>query len=200
MRKFKSVSNELKKNESPTMLPLRGTKTSAGYDFYTPINLCIRPQEKVFFWTDVCIEMEEDEVLILDVRSSVGTKKDLMLANTIPVIDSDYVNAENGGNIGIMLRNLKPSIKLAGYVYANIPLCLLDTEDGDSFFLTDSQDKKMTQVEIVPIPQIEDLTSMNTVFIPKGERVAQGIILKYREATNCNTEEQRLGGFGSTND
>lgn len=34
--------------------------------------------------------------------------------------------------------------------------------------------------------------------IKKGERIAQGIFMKFMEADNCNSESQRKGGFGST--
>lgn len=202
MRKFESVSKELKKNEEVTMLPLRGTKTSAGYDFYAPVDLYIKPQEKVFFWTDVVAHMNEDEVLLLDVRSSIGTKRDLMLANTVPVIDSDYDQAENGGNIGIMLRNLKPSMKLDGYTHIVTPTCLVEVDGlGNETLAEDEQGNlKMSHHTLVPIPHIVDLREENTVFIPKGERVAQGIFLKYLESENCNSEEDRKGGFGSTNE
>lgn len=208
MRQFKEVNEELIKNEcykgeekEPVMLPLRGTKTSAGYDFFTPVELVIKPQDKVFFWTDVCAEMEEDEVLLLDVRSSIGTKRDLMLANTIPVIDSDYIQADNGGNIGIMLRNLKPSMKLEGYIHILAPTCVIGVDGvGHEELLEDENGELvMSDSVVVPIPNIVDLTAENTVVIPKGERVAQGIIVNFKESVNCNSEEQRTGGFGSTN-
>jgi len=51
--------------------------------------------------------MQEGEVLILDVRSSIGIKKGLMLANTIGIVDQDYFsNKDNDGNIGICLYNM----------------------------------------------------------------------------------------------
>ena len=49
--------------------------------------------------------MGDNEVLLLDVRSSMGGK--FMLANTIGVIDADYYsNDGNDGNIGIFLKNI----------------------------------------------------------------------------------------------
>ena len=49
--------------------------------------------------------MENDEFLMIDVRSSMGGK--FMLANTIGIIDSDYYsNPDNDGNIGIFLKNI----------------------------------------------------------------------------------------------
>lgn len=172
-RGFEKVNS--KQNEISTILPLRGTKTSAGYDFYTPVDLEIKPQQKVFFWTDVKAYMNDGEVLLLDVRSSAGIKLDLMLANTIPVIDSDYHNnPDNEGNIGICLRNLKPEMKFRGYQHIQI--------DEMEF----------------SIPVIADLTEENTVTIKAGERVAQGIFLNYLPSDNCNSDVERGGGIGST--
>ena len=49
--------------------------------------------------------MGDDEVLLLDVRSSMGGK--FMLANTLGVIDADYYsNEKNDGNIGVFLLNI----------------------------------------------------------------------------------------------
>lgn len=175
-RKFELVSQENRKAQSGK-LPLRGTKTSAGYDFYATEDLVIKPQDKAFFWTDVKAKMEEGEVLLGFIRSSMGIKKDLMLSNTVAVIDSDYYNNENNeGNIGISIRNLKPAIAVSGQ-YLNV-----ETASG----------------EVRMIPEVIDLTEENTVVIKAGERVAQFIFAKFLESENCNSNEERTGGIGST--
>ena len=179
-RRFEEVNN--KKNKEETLLPLRGTKTSAGYDFHTPVDLEIKPGEKVMFFTDVKAKMNKNEVLLLDIRSSMGIKRDLMIGNTIGVIDSDYYgNPDNDGNIGICLRNLKPEMKFDGYTTLQSP------KNGSSIVKTQNQ-----------IPKIIDLREENTVFIKAGERVAQGIFVKYLSSENCNSEEERSSGIGST--
>lgn len=150
-------------------LPVRGTKTSAGYDFFATEDLVIAPQQSVKFKTDVKAYMGADEVLLIDVRSSIGSKKDLMITNTLGVIDSDYYeNVDNDGNMMIGLRNLKPQMKLMGFT------------------------------KILHVPKIVDLTEENTVVIKKGERVAQGIFVKFLESDNCNTDKERTSGTGST--
>ena len=54
--------------------------------------------------------MQDDEFLMLDVRSSMGGK--FMLANTIGIIDSDYYSNENNdGNIGIFLKNISNEVQ-----------------------------------------------------------------------------------------
>lgn len=42
-------------------------------------------------------------------------------------------------------------------------------------------------------------TSDNVVYITKGSRIAQGIFMKYLVADNCNSDDVRKGGIGSTN-
>jgi dUTP pyrophosphatase len=107
-RGFEVVRDEARKHgELDIQLPVRGSQFSAGYDFFTPTDVTIKAGSKELVWTDVKAYMLTGEVLLLDVRSSIGIKKGLTLANTIGVIDTDYYgNGSNDGNIGICLRNL----------------------------------------------------------------------------------------------
>lgn len=108
VRGFEEVDKQhLKQPNVTTILPVRGDKGSAGYDFYSKDEtVVIQPDESHLFWTDVCAYMQEDEVLVVHVRSSIGIKKGLMLKNTTGIIDSSYyANPSNGGNIGICLYN-----------------------------------------------------------------------------------------------
>lgn len=90
----------------PTFLPVRATERSAGYDFYLKDDVTIKPGKAVFQYTDVKCRLNRDEVLLLFIRSSIGIKKHLMLANGTGVIDADYYgNADNDGNIGLTLYN-----------------------------------------------------------------------------------------------
>lgn len=201
MRKFEPVKEELRKVKykegEKVLLPLRSTKTSAGYDFYATQDVTIRPQEKVFFSTDVKAMMGEDEWLLLVVRSSKGIKDDLMLANTIGVIDSDYYsNPENDGNIGICLRNLRPSMKLSGATTLNLSFSGQVISVRNNGY-TDDLDTSSNLGNIV-IPIIKDLSQENSVHIAKGERIMQGIFVKYSKAENCNSDSERTGGTGST--
>ena len=97
----------LRHPEFETQEPIRADKGSAGYDFFSKETTVIHPGQKHLFWTDVKSYMKKNEVLELHIRSSLGIKEDLMLANTTGIIDSSYFeNTKNGGNIGICLRNL----------------------------------------------------------------------------------------------
>ena len=107
IRGFQIVNNEFRKYpEVEIQLPKRGDSRSAGYDFYAPCDIKIKPGEKVLVFSDVKAYMQEDEVLLLYVRSSLGIKHGIVLSNGTGVIDSSYYNnPSNDGNIGIALHN-----------------------------------------------------------------------------------------------
>ena len=146
MRGFEIVKEEMRKTKGEITLPTRGSKVSAGYDFYSNVDITIEPNKIGKIWTDVKSYMGNTECLILNVRSSMGGK--FMLANTQGWIDADYYsNPNNDGNIGIFLKNI----------------------------------------------------SDESITIKKGERVAQGAFFNFLVADNGNTDNERIGGFGSTN-
>lgn len=106
VRGFKEVHKDHKKKDYPTILPVRGDAGSAGYDFYSKETVTIDPGKQHLFWTDVKSYMQEDEFLSIHVRSSIGVKKGLVLANTTGIADSSYYsNPSNDGNLGICLKN-----------------------------------------------------------------------------------------------
>lgn len=87
-------------------LPKRSTIGSAGYDFVSPETFTLQPGEKHMVWTGVKAYMLENFVLLAFIRSSMGVKRSLALANGTMVIDRDYAdNPDNDGNIGICLYN-----------------------------------------------------------------------------------------------
>lgn len=97
--------------------------------------------------TGYAIELEEDEVFDISIRSSVPLSSYLTLANGIGVIDSDYYgNPDNGGHIYLQLLNFSPF----------------------------------------------------NINLKKGDRIAQGQVLKYVKP-NDNVTMERIGGHGSTN-
>ena len=86
-------------------LPQRATKLSAGYDCYAPITFELKPQEEIKIPTGIKAYMQPGEVLFAFPRSGLGFKYYCRFANTIPVIDGDYIESDNEGHIFIKLRN-----------------------------------------------------------------------------------------------
>lgn len=86
-------------------LPKRATKGSAGYDFYTPINITLIPNETIKIPTGIRCFIDEDWVLKLYPRSGLGFKCRLQLNNTVGIIDSDYFYSDNEGHIMAKITN-----------------------------------------------------------------------------------------------
>lgn len=143
-RKFYPVKNA----PADTVLPKRKTAKSAGYDFVLPCDVRLNPHSiSAIIPTNVKAFMPDDEVLMLYIRSSIGIKHHVTLANGTGIIDADYFsNPDNDGNIGICLQN----------------------------------------------------NSNEIVSFKKGERIMQGIFVKYAVCDSDDTNEVRKGGFGST--
>ena len=86
-------------------LPKRATKGSAGYDFFTPVAIELKPGQTIKIPTGIRVEMEENWVLKLYPRSGLGFKYRLQLNNTVGIIDSDYFYSDNEGHIFAKITN-----------------------------------------------------------------------------------------------
>lgn len=105
MNEFLCDEQEAKRIYDQIQLPLRATKGSAGYDFYSPISFSLKPLEEIKIPTGIKAKMENGWVLQCFPRSSLGFKFSLKLNNTVGIIDSDYFYSENEGHIFIKLTN-----------------------------------------------------------------------------------------------
>ena len=136
MRKFRRLNQCIE-----TELPRRATKYSAGYDFYAAVSVEIKPGEKRVIPTNIAVEMDEDDVLLIFPRSSYSIKFGLELVNSVGVIDADYKD--------------------------QIFICYRNT--GDEPF-----------------------------FIKRGDRIAQGVFVKFLKTDDDKADGERHGGVGST--
>lgn len=131
-------------------LPERSTLNSAGYDFFAIEDVTLPAKKLTRVMTGVKCELMPNQVLILANRSSNPSKKGLILANGVGVIDADYYgNPDNDGEMGFEFYNI------------------LDED----------------------------------VVIKKGEKLGQGIIMKFDKTEDdyiSNPYKTRVGGFGST--
>lgn len=86
-------------------LPKRATSGSAGYDFFTPLTLNMKPGETVKIPTGIRCKIDEGWVLKCYPRSSLGFKYRCQLDNSVAIIDSDYFYSDNEGHIFIKITN-----------------------------------------------------------------------------------------------
>ena len=103
MRKFEVAKGF---EDRGVVLPQRKTAKSAGYDIIalTDEDVFVYPGMSVNLETGVKACMEDDEVMLLFIRSSLGIKKGITLSNSCAVIDADYYN--NPDNDGHFILNV----------------------------------------------------------------------------------------------
>ena len=102
---FPLDDERIKKIYDEIKLPKRATSLSAGYDFYLPLGITLEPKQTIKIPTGIRCYMEDDVVLSLYPRSSLGFKFKMQLNNTVGIIDADYYNAMNEGHIQIKITN-----------------------------------------------------------------------------------------------
>ena len=76
-----------------------------GHDISIPYEITLSSNDKMLIPTGIRCKMDENYVMFIVPRSSMGIKHGLRLSNTIAVIDADYYNAENEGHIMISVVN-----------------------------------------------------------------------------------------------
>ena len=86
-------------------LPKRATAGSAGYDFFAPFDIELKPGETAKIPTGIRVLIEDGWVLKIYPRSGLGFKYRLQLNNTVGIIDSDYSSSDNEGHIFIKVTN-----------------------------------------------------------------------------------------------
>ena len=86
-------------------LPKRATAGSAGYDFFAPIDITLKPNETIKIPTGIRVKIEDGWVLKCYPRSGLGFKYRMQLNNTVGIIDADYYNSSNEGHIFTKITN-----------------------------------------------------------------------------------------------
>ena len=92
--------------EKNIRLPRRKTARSAGYDIEAAADCELLPHRVTLVPTGIKAYMQPDEVLTIHIRSSMAVKHQLVLVNSVGIIDADYYdNPDNEGHIYIALWN-----------------------------------------------------------------------------------------------
>ena len=111
MRKFEIAKGFKDKG---VIIPQRKTAKSAGYDIValTDEDVCLLPGQSVNLATGLKACMEDDEVMLLFIRSSLGIKKGITLSNSCAVIDADYYgNPDNDGHFILNVINTSNEVQ-----------------------------------------------------------------------------------------
>ncbi len=96
---------EIKSLYENIKLPARATSGSAGYDFFTPVDIYLRPGETFLLPTGIRVKIDEGWFLGIMPKSGLGFKYRLQMDNTVGIIDSDYYYSDNEGHIFVKMTN-----------------------------------------------------------------------------------------------
>lgn len=131
-------------------LPKRATKGSAGYDFFSPFTFKMYARDGLAYAMSPLINKDiylvtiptgirwicdENLVLMLHPRSSLGFKYGIHLRNTTGVIDKDYSHSDNEGHIMAKLTTEDMVEVEAGKAFMQgiiMPYYTTDDDDTDS--------------------------------------------------------------------
>ena len=116
MNKFEKVSFDqyvnsiggdvdLRTEYNDIKLPKRATTGSAGYDFFSPFDFELAPNETIKIPTGIRVLLDKDKFLAIYPRSGLGFKHRMQLDNTVGIVDSDYFGSDNEGHIFIKITN-----------------------------------------------------------------------------------------------
>ncbi|MBR2273372.1 MAG: deoxyuridine 5'-triphosphate nucleotidohydrolase [Alphaproteobacteria bacterium] len=119
---FVDTTAEIQELYQQIKLPCRATNGSAGYDFFTPIAITLKPQENILLPTGVRVKIEQGWFLGIVPKSGLGFKYRLQMDNTMGIIDSDYYYSDNEGHIFVKMTNDNRNEKVLE-IKAGDPIC-----------------------------------------------------------------------------
>lgn len=191
-------------------IPVYGSENSAGCDLFATEDMVIKPGETKIMPLDFIIAVEADIEVQIRPRSGLSLKTDLRIANTPGTVDSDFrdpvglILQNNYSNSDLVSRIIKDP-KILEYLkdnYTAITLSEYLYKLGIS--LSDEIKTANTNIlsEVIYIDKNEN--PYGTIYIKKGDRVAQMVCSKFKKAVfipHDNPEvigNNRGGGFGHT--
>lgn len=161
-------------------LPKRSTDGSAGYDFFTPFGFDMHVGDTILIPSGIRCEFDVNYGLFLLPRSGLGTKHRLMIANTVPLIDSDYSFADNTGHI--MIKLCYDGIQK----YNRLRTDFTNTPAGRSGICLTRDENHVYTTERKPL-------SFN-----QNDRILQGVFVRIGFADEEEVTGKRTDGLGST--
>ena len=177
------INIPFKKFNEDAVIPTKAHKPDAGFDLTCT---SIKDTDKyVQYGTGIGMHIPLGYVGLIFPRSSV-TKKDLMLKNSIGVIDSGYL-----GEISFRFWKLKHNSQIHRIDINSLP----DNSSIDDYI------EKYTKMGV----QIKDMPKMNRVFeqYEVGDRIGQIIFFElpqvtFEEVDDLEDSDRGTGGYGSS--
>ena len=158
-------------------LPKRSSQCSAGYDFYNTI--------------DLEFEIPDDDYIV-QTRGIAMIPTFVKCKMPYDMYLSIYPRSGLGSKYGIRLRN---TVGIVDSDYYGISNVLISNEGHIILYLDFHMFKYHNTIAING-----DLIPLNKIKIGIGEKIVQGIFNRYYVTEDDNISNDRIGGFGSSDD
>lgn len=179
---------------------------AAGCDVYAANDEVLLPGQTKVIPLDFIIAMDEDVEAQVRPRSGLSLKTDLRLANCVGTVDSDYRDI-----VGVILQNTYNPAVLAYRVIGDERVLVDLRENYTRITLGEYMRENGVVISENELPNLNDPCYVDgkgnpygTVYIKKGERIAQIIFSKIERAQfvvhkdPIKVGHNRGGGFGHT--
>lgn len=189
-------------------IPSYGSLNAAGCDLYATEDMDIKPGETKVMSLNFVMAMDKNLEAEIRPRSGLSLKTNLRVPNSPGTIDSDYRDT-----VGVILENT--------YHISNLPYDI--AKDPNVLKALKEKYKEISLIDYLNSKEDINLDASNslsilnqkiyldekgnpygTIYINKGERIAQMVFKEYKRANfiECKNPEQmgenRGGGFGHT--
>lgn len=181
------------------------SENAAGCDVYAASDMVLLPGETKVIPLNFIIAMDENIEAQVRPRSGLSLKTDIRLANCVGTIDSDYRDV-----VGVILQNTYNPAILPYKIMRNPDILNELQKNYKKVTLREFLQGK-TKVDDYDLPVLDEVCYLDknenpygTIYVKKGERIAQIIFSKIERAKfimHKNPEDighNRGGGFGHT--
>lgn len=190
------------------------TPLAAGADLFAAEDMVIRPFEKVAIPLGLKFAIPDNMELQIRARSGLSLRTNLKISNSIGTIDADSVSdisviLENNYNIANLPYEIANDISILDDLknnYTEVRLRdYLESKGHDISSYEDEGKKAYKKLLKTYIYLDKNGNPYGTIYIKKGNRIAQMVLAKYYKANFIKTDDvsklksvNRGGGFGHT--
>ena len=194
--------------------PKYETPLAAGADLFAAEDMVIRPFEKVAIPLELKFAIPDNMELQIRARSGLSLRTNLKISNSIGTIDADSVSdisviLENNYNIANLPYEIANDISILDDLknnYTEVRLRdYLESKGHDISSYEDEGKKAYKKLLKTYIYLDKNGNPYGTIYIKKGNRIAQMVLAKYYKANFIKTDDvsklksvNRGGGFGHT--
>ncbi|EGT0014485.1 aminotransferase [Clostridium perfringens] len=194
--------------------PKYETPLAAGADLFAAEDMVIRPFEKVAIPLGLKFAIPDNMELQIRARSGLSLRTNLKISNSIGTIDADSVSdisviLENNYNIANLPYEIANDISILDDLKNNYTEVILkdylESKGHDISSYEDEGKKAYKKLLKTYIYLDKNGNPYGTIYIKKGNRIAQMVLAKYYKANFIKTDDvsklksvNRGGGFGHT--